>query len=136
GIKLESVEVRGADDFVAALRRLSQRRPSAVVMIEDTLTYAYRSILAEFTMKNRVPAITAGHAFPENGGLMSYGVRMSGLFRRAAGQGEKILKGAQPTGVPIQQATQFGTDIKPKTAQAPGLPNPPSMLGRADQLIE
>src|SRR5215831_3820217 len=127
GIKLESVEVRGADDFVAALRRLSQRRPSAVLMIEDTLTYAYRSILAEFTMKNRVPAITAGHAFPENGGLMSYGARMSDLFRRAAGQIDKILKGARPTDLPIEQPTKFELVVNLKTAKALGLTIPQTL---------
>jgi ABC-type uncharacterized transport system substrate-binding protein len=136
GIKLESVEVRGADDFVAALRRLSQRQPSAVVMVEDTLTYAYRSILAEFTMKNRVPAITAGHAFPENGGLMSYGARMSDLFRRAAGQVDKILKGAKPTELPIEQPTKFELIINLKTAKALGLTIPQTLLLRADQIIE
>jgi len=136
GIKLESVEVRGADDFVAALRRLSQRRPAAIVMIEDTLTYAYRSILAEFTMKNRVPAITAGHAFPENGGLMSYGARMSDLFRRAAGQIDKILKGARPTDLPIEQPTKFELVVNLKTAKALGLTIPQTLLLRADQVIE
>jgi len=136
GIKLESVEVRGADDFVAALRRLSQRRPAAIVMIEDTLTYAYRSILAEFTMKNRVPAITAGHAFPENGGLMSYGARMSDLFRRAAGQIDKILKGARPTDLPIEQPTKFELVVNLKTAKALGLTISQTLLLRADQVIE
>ena len=136
GIKLESVEVRGADDFVAALRRLSNRQPSAVVMIEDTLTTTYRSILAEFTVKNRVPAITAGRAFPESGGLMSYGARMSDLFRRAAGQIDKILKGARPTELPIEQPTKFELVINLKTAKILGLTIPQSLLVRADQIIE
>jgi putative tryptophan/tyrosine transport system substrate-binding protein len=105
-------------------------------MIEDTLTYAYRSILAEFTMKNRVPAITAGHAFPENGGLMSYGARISDLFRRAAGQVDKILKGAKPTELPIEQPTKFELVINLKTAKALGLTIPQTLLLRADQVIE
>ena len=136
GLKLESVEVRGADDFVAALRRLSQRRPSAVVMIEDTLTYAYRSILAEFTVTNRVPAITTGHAFPENGGLMSYGTKISDLFRHTANQVDKILKSAKPTELPIEQPTKFELVINLKTAKALGLTIPQSLLLQANEVIQ
>src|SRR5437899_7154174 len=136
GMKLESVEVRGAEDFVAALARISRRPPAAVVMIEDTLTYAYRSILAEFTVKNRVPAIMAGQAFAEAGGLMSYRARISDLFRRAASQVDKILKGAKPADLPIEQPTKFELVINLKTAKALGLTIPQTLLQRADQLIE
>jgi putative ABC transport system substrate-binding protein len=136
GIKLESVEVRGAEDFVAALPRIARRVPAAVVTIEDTLTYAYRLILAEFTVKNRVPAIMAGQAFAEAGGLMSYGPRMSDLFRRAARQVDKILKGAKPADLPIEQPTKFELVINLKTAKALGLTIPQTLLQRADQIIE
>ena len=136
GMKLESVQVRGAEDFVAALPRLLRRQPAAVVMIEDTLTYAYRRILAEFTVKNRVPAIMAGQAFAEAGGLMSYGARISDLFRRAASQVDKILKGANPADLPVEQPTKFELVINLKTAKALGLTIPPSLLQRADQVIE
>jgi putative ABC transport system substrate-binding protein len=136
GMKLESVQVRGAEDFVAALPRLLRRQPAAVVMIEDTLTYAYRLILAEFTVKNRVPAIMAGQAFAEAGGLMSYGARISDLFRRAASQVDKILKGANPADLPVEQPTKFELVINMKTAKALGLTIPRSVLLRADEIIQ
>ena len=136
GMKLESVQVRGAEDFVAALPRLLRRQPAAVVMIEDTLTYAYRPILAEFTVKNRVPAIMAGQAFAEAGGLMSYGARISDLFRRAASRVDKILKGANPADLPVEQPTKFELVINLKTAKALGLTVPQALLLRADRVIE
>src|SRR5262245_13809860 len=136
GMKLESVEVRRAEDFVAALPRIARRVPVAVVMIQETLTYAYRSILAEFTLQNRIPAIMAGQSFAEAGGLMSYGPRMSDLFHRAARQVNKILKGAKPADLPIELPTRFELVINLKTARALGLTIPPSLLLRADQAIQ
>jgi len=136
GMKFESVEVRGANDFIAVLSKMSQRRPAAVVMISDTLTYAYRSILAEFTVKNRVPAIMAGQAFAEAGGLMSYGPKLSDLFRRAASKVDKILRGAKPADLPVEQATKFDLVVNLKTAKVLGLTIPQTLLLRADQVIE
>jgi len=137
GVTVESFEVRGADDFVAALPKIVRgRSPVAIVMIEDTLTYAYRPILAEFTLKNRVPAIVAGMAFAEAGGLMSYGARMSELFRRAAHQVDKVLRGAKPEDLPVEQPTKFELVINLKTAKALGLTIPQSVLVRADEIIQ
>ncbi len=136
GIKLESVEVRGGKDFAAALPKMLQRRPAAIVMITDTLTQTYREILAEFAVKNHVPAIMAQREFAEVGGLMSYGPKTSDLFRRAAGQVDKILKGAKPGDLPVEQPTKFELVINLKTAKALGLTIPQSLLARADQIIE
>jgi putative ABC transport system substrate-binding protein len=136
GIKLESVGVRGAEDFLAALPGMLQRRPAAVVMIDDTVTVVYREILAEFALKNRIPTITAWREFTEVGGLMSYGPRTSDLFRRAAGQVDKILKGAKPAELPVEQPTKVEFVINLRTAKALGLTIPPSLLLRADQVIE
>ena len=135
-ISLDSVEVRSAEDFVAALPRLARRQPGAIVMIQDTLTYVYRVILAEFAAKNRIPAMMAGHAFAEAGGLMSYGPKISVLFRRAAHQVDRILKGAKPAELPIEQPTTFELVINMKTAKALGLTIPQTLLQRADQVIE
>jgi putative ABC transport system substrate-binding protein len=135
-MKLESVEVRGAEDFVATLPQMLARRPAAVVVIDDTLTVAYREILAEFTLKNRIPAIMARREFTELGGLMSYAPKISDLFGRAARHVDKILKGAKPADLPVQQPTKFELVINLKTAKALGLTIPPSLLARADQLIE
>jgi len=136
GIKLESVEVRGGKDFAAVLPKMLQRRPAAIVMITDTLTQTYREILAEFAVKNHVPAIMAQREFAEVGGLMSYGPKTSDLFRRAAGQVDKILKGAKPADLPVEQPTTFELVINFKTAKALGLTIPQSLLLRADQVIE
>jgi len=135
-VRLESVEVRRAEDFVTALPRISRRRPAAVVMIQDTLTTTYRVILAEFAVKNRLPAIMAAKTFPEAGGLMSYGSKTSDLFRRAADQIDKIFKGAKPGDLPVEQPTKFELVINLKTAKAIGLTIPQSVLLRADQVIE
>ena len=105
-------------------------------MIQDTLTYVYRVILAEFAAKNRIPAMMAGHAFAEAGGLMSYGPKISVLFRRAAHQVDRILKGAKPAELPIEQPTTFELVINMKTAKALGLTIPQTLLQRADQVIE
>jgi putative ABC transport system substrate-binding protein len=136
GMKLESVEVRGAEEFRAVLSKMSQHRPPAVVMIDDTLTTTYREIFAEFALKNRLPAIMASRAFAESGGLMSYGTTTSDLFRRAAGQVDRILKGANPADLPVEQPTKFESVINLKTAKALGLTIPQSILLRADQIIE
>jgi putative ABC transport system substrate-binding protein len=135
-MKLQSVEVREAKDFLAALQRMAQRPPAAVLMISDTLTVTYREILAEFTVKNRVPGITSWREFTEVGGLMSYGPTFADLFRRAAIQVDKILRGAKPADLPIEQPTKFELVINLKTARALGLTIPPSLLLRADQVIE
>jgi putative ABC transport system substrate-binding protein len=135
-INLESVEVRRAEDFVAALPKIARRQSVAIVMIQDTLTYAYRVILAEFAAKNRIPAIMAGHAFAEAGGLMSYGSKISDLFRRAAHQVDRILKGAKPADLPIERPTKFELVINLKTAKALGLTIPQSLLVRADEILE
>ena len=136
GMKLQSVEVRGAKDFLAALQKMAQRPPAAVLMISDTLTVTYREILAEFTVKNRVPGITSWREFTEVGGLMSYGPTFPDLFRRAAMQVDKILRGAKPADLPIEQPTKFELVINLKTAKALGLTIPPSLLLRADQVLE
>jgi len=136
GMKLESVEVRGADEFSAVLSKMSQHRPPAVVMIDDTLTTTYREIFAEFALKTRLPAIMASRAFAESGGLMSYGTTTSDLFRRAAGQVDRILKGAKPADLPVEQPTKFELVINLKTAKALGLTIPQSILVRADEIIK
>jgi putative ABC transport system substrate-binding protein len=135
-LPLESIEVRDADGFLSALPRLARRPPGAVKMITDTLTFTYREILADFTLKNRVPGIMASREFAEAGGLISYGPKTLDLFRRAAIQIDKIFRGARPADLPVEQPTTFELVINAKTAKALGLTIPPSLLARADQVIE
>ena len=136
GVALDSIEVQGAEDLVAAMPRMLQRKVTAIVVIEDTVTVAYRSILAEFAAKNRIPAIMAVREFAEAGGLMSYGPRISDLFRRAAGHVDKILKGARPAELPVEQPTTFELVINLRSAKALGLTVPPALRLRADHVIE
>jgi putative ABC transport system substrate-binding protein len=136
GITLASVEVRGAEDFTAALSKMSQRPPSAVVMISDTVTTIYRQILADFAVKNRIPTIMASRSFPELGGLMSYGPTIADLFRRAATQVDKVLRGAKPGDLPVERPTKFDLVINVKTAKALGLTIPQTLLLRADEIIQ
>src|SRR5262249_39385465 len=136
GITLASVEVRGAEDFTAALSKMSQRPPSAVVMISDTVTTIYRQILADFAVKNRIPTIMASRSFPELGGLIELGPKPPPLFPRAGNQKYKVTPGGQPGDLPVERPTKFDLVINVKTAKALGLTVPQSLLVRADEIIQ
>jgi putative ABC transport system substrate-binding protein len=136
GVKVESLEVRNAESFLAALASIPPRQPAAIMMIDDTLTVSYRELLAEFALKHQIPAVMARREFAEAGGLMSYAPRTSDLFRRAAGHVDKILKGTRPERLPIEQPTTFELVINLRTARSFALTIPPALLLRADQVIE
>ena len=135
-VTLTSAEVRGAEDFLGVFPGMLPRPPAAVVMIDDTLTAAYRGIVAEYALKHRVPAITAFPDFAELGGLMSYGPRISDLFRRAAGHVDKILRGVKPSDLPFEQPQTLELALNLRTARALGLRIPASLRLRADRVIE
>mgnify|MGYP001617531328 CR=1 FL=1 len=107
GVKLQSYEVRSADDVARALETMSRQRPDAVIMFFDPLTSGYRVIISDFALKNRLPTIFGAREFAAAGGLMSYGPNIPELFRRAAVYVDKILKGAKPGDLPIEQPTKF-----------------------------
>src|SRR5262249_52392147 len=92
--------------------------------------------LVDLAAKNRLPAVYPNRGFVDAGGLMAYGTNLADLYRRAATYVDKILKGAKPADLPVEQATKFELVINLKTAKALGLTIPPSVLGRADQIIE
>jgi ABC-type uncharacterized transport system substrate-binding protein len=97
---------------------------------------SHRRRLVDLAAKNQLPTVYAGKGWAEDGGLMSYGPDFADLFRRAATYVDKILKGAKPADLPVEQPTKFELVINLKTANALGLTIPPSLLARADQVIE
>jgi len=136
GVTVQSLEVRNPRDFPGAFSAMTRKRPDAVLTFISPLTTAYRPIIVEYATKNRLPTMFAGREAVEAGGLMSYAPNVSDTFRRAAIYVDKILKGAKPAELPVEQPTKFELVINMKTAKALGLTIPQSVLGRADQIIE
>jgi putative ABC transport system substrate-binding protein len=136
GVALEALEVRGPQDFEAAFATAKQRNAQAIFNLGDPLTHTYRSRITALAASSRLPAMFPVREFPDAGGLMSYGASIPLLFRRAAILVDKILKGAKPADLPVEQPTKFELVINVKVAEALGLTIPPSLLARADELIE
>ena len=134
GLKLKPVAVRGPEDFEAVSKAVSGA--DGLINIDTPLFATHRARFAELVAKSRLPAIWANRTVVEAGGLMSYGSYIPALFRRAAIYVDKVLKGAKPADLPVEQPTQFELVINLKTAKALGLTIPPSLLLRADQVIE
>jgi putative ABC transport system substrate-binding protein len=111
-------------------------RAEALTMESDRALLAQRARIVEFAAKRRLPALYAYREFVEGGGLAAYAPNYPVMFRRAAGYVDKILKGARPGDLPIEQPTQFELVINLKTAKALGLTIPPSLLQRADEIIQ
>ena len=136
GIEVQSLEVRGPDDFDGAFEALRRQQPNALITVEDPLTYTYRKLIVDFAAVHQLPALHGPREFVTAGGLMSYGANLADLFRRAAGYVDKILKGAEPADLPVQQPTKFELIINLKAAKALGLTVPPLLIARADEVIE
>jgi putative ABC transport system substrate-binding protein len=136
GVTLHSDEVRGPDDFQGAFATMIKERPQGLLILDDPLFFQYRTSIVDFAAKHRLPAMHPFRESVEAGGLMTYSVSLTDLYRRAAVFVDKILKGAKPGDLPIEQPTKFELAINLKTAKALGLTIPPSLLQRADQVIE
>ena len=134
GIAVQHVTVRGPDDFDRAFK--AALGANALIQLDDVLFTSHRKQVVELAVKHHLPAIYGFREFPEAGGLMSYGPDLPDLYRRAAGHIDRILKGARPGDLPIEEPTKFELVINLKTAKALGLTIPPSLLARADQVIE
>ena len=134
GVHLRAVSVRSADDFAPALNAL--RGIEGVLNADTPLFVTHRTRLVDAVAASRLPAIYPARVYVEAGGLMSYGPNLPDVWRRAAAYVDKILKGAKPGDLPVEQPTEFELVINLKTAKALGLTIPPSVLLRADQVIE
>ena len=136
GIEVQSLEVRGPEDFDRAFETVRRLRPDALITVEDPLTASYTTPIAEFTAGQQLPSLHGIREFVAAGGLMSYGANIADLFRRTADYVDKILKGAKPADLPVQQPTKFELVINLKAAKALGITIPSSLLARAEEVIE
>jgi putative tryptophan/tyrosine transport system substrate-binding protein len=136
GIEVQSLEVRQPDDFDGAFETVRRQHPDALMTVEDPLTINHRKRIADFAIGELLPTLQGFREFVAAGALMSYGANVIDLARRAAGYVDKILKGANPADLPVEQPTKFDLVINLTTAKTLGLTVPPSLLARADEVIE
>ena len=133
GVQLQLLEARRPDDFDGAFAAMVKKRAGALLVGTEAAFSSHLGRLAGLAARNRLPSVYGTREYPEAGGLMSYGPNTPDLWRRSAGYVDKILKGAKPAGLPVEQPTKFELVINLKTAKALGLT--PALLQRADELI-
>jgi putative ABC transport system substrate-binding protein len=136
GVQLQFVEARGPADLDRAFSDMTKARADALVVLGSPMLLNERRRLADLAAKNRLPAVYYSRVYVDAGGLMSYGPDFPALLRRAATYVDKILKGAKPADLPVEQPTKFELVINLKTAKALGLTIPQSVLWRADHVVE
>jgi putative ABC transport system substrate-binding protein len=136
GVRLQFVEARGPADFDRAFSDMTRARARALTVLPSPMFTSGRRRLVDLAAKNRLPAVYPWREFIDAGGLMVYGPNPADLQRRAATYVDKILKGAKPGDLPVEQPTKFELVINLKTAKALGLTIPQSLLGRADEIIQ
>jgi putative ABC transport system substrate-binding protein len=137
GLQLEVIEIRGLEDLDDAFSRIGKARVQALVLgHQDPTFHVHAQRIASLALKSRLPAVFYVKDFAEQGGLMSYAPSYPDLFRRAAAYVDKILKGARPGDLPVEQPTKFDLVVNLKTAKALALTIPPSVLQRADLVIQ
>jgi putative ABC transport system substrate-binding protein len=135
-VKVKGLGVREPDDFDHAFAEITRERPDAILMVNDALTALNRKRVVEFARTNRLPTIFEVASIVREGGLMSYGPKQSEIGERAADLVARILRGARPADLPLELPTRFEFFINLKTALALGLQLPPTLLARADKVIE
>lgn len=135
-VRLEPHKFRGPQDFETVFQAIAGKRPDALMTTADPLIASYRVRIVEFASKNRLPSMYPGREFVKVGGLMFYGGSVPEMYRRAAGYIDRILKGAKPVDLPVEQPIKFDMVINLKTAKALGLTIPHAMLVRADEVIQ
>jgi putative ABC transport system substrate-binding protein len=136
GVTIEAFEVKDSAEVENALAAIAVSRPDAALLASDTLLLSQRKRITEVFAASRIPAIYPFKEYAESGGLFIYGANLSILFERAAGYLDKLLRSEKPGDLPVQQATAFELIVNLKTARELGLKLPPSVLVRADEVIE
>jgi len=136
GFQPQLLDVRKPQDLERAFDAAMTQRADALVVSNDSLTVANRKLITELAAKHRLPAIYASREFVDAGGLIAYAVKLSDQYRRAAVYVDKILKGAKPADLPVEQPTKFELVINLKAAKQIGLTIPPNVLARADKVIK
>jgi ABC-type uncharacterized transport system substrate-binding protein len=136
GVRIQLVEARGLADLDGAFATAARARPEALFVLPGPVFRSNAQRVVELVAKSRLPAMYFGREFPEAGGLMSYGADLTDILKSAAAYVDRLLKGARPADLPVEQSAKFELVINLKTAKALGLTIPPALLLRADQLIE
>ena len=137
-VGLQTIEVRTPQDIESAFPVITKERAEALITVDDPFMYQYqqRRRVADLAVQHRLPTVSSVRAYPDAGALMSYGASFADLFRRVATYVDKILKGAKPADLPVEQPTKFELVINLKTAKALGLTLPQPLLQRADEVIQ
>src|SRR5262249_20775847 len=136
GLTVALVEFTRAEGLDSALGDVSHTRPQALLVINTAVTATHRARIIEYALKNRLPLVSSTSPWATGGALMTYAPSLIDSSRRAAAHVDKILKGAKPADLPVEQPTKFELLINLKTAKALGLTIPPSLLTRADEIIQ
>ena len=136
GVQLQFVEARSATDFERAFSDMTRARANGLMVLPSVMLFYQRNRHVELATRNRLPAVYASSGYVDAGGLMAYGANLADLTRRAATYVDKILKGAKPGDLPVEQPTKFELVVNLKTAKALGIRIPQSILGRADEVIQ
>jgi len=136
GIALQYLPVRNAKEVEAAFEAMTSERAEAITAFPDALIMLQRKAIADYSLRRRIPAVSGWSDFAKDGNLMTYGPNLSDSWRRVATYVDKIVKGAKPGDLPVEQPTKFELVVNIKTARAIGLTIPQSVLVRADELIQ
>jgi putative tryptophan/tyrosine transport system substrate-binding protein len=136
GMQLQFVEARGPENFDRAFSEMTRARAGALTVLSSNMFVSERRRLVDLAAKNRLPAVYNVREYVDAGGLMAYGPNLADLYRRAATYVDKILKGTKPGDLPVEQPTKFELVINLKTAKTLGLTIPPSLLQRADEVVQ
>jgi putative ABC transport system substrate-binding protein len=135
-VQLQLLKAQSPNEFDGAFAAMAKERVGALLVLSDAIFSSYRTRLADLAARSRLPTAYGNRESVEGGGLMSYGPSFLDLHRRAATYADKILKGAQPAELPVEQPTKYELVINLKAAKALGLEVPPLLIAQADELIE